>query len=271
LDEVRPIKAAIASADISGRGACMTPTPKIPSWIKDFRQKSYTNIYDPDICPHETRLYGTESLYGDWDGELLLLAQDFAPAFLIRERMRKGDLRPYHHSCWECKPRETGSRTNKRLFEFARKIKCEKLYGSAFANLLRNDDRCSAKLADSPEIQKFISDVLRFTVNHMPNLQAIACLGKEAWKCAANVYGKKENWKAQLDAQQPVDVDQDIRLFALFHPAARESDEKMRGCWKPLLDSFGGGWVQKATGSATEFCVPARSLTGQSIAFRANL
>jgi hypothetical protein len=58
-------------------------TLEIPESIRSFKHRHYTNIYE--LYPNERRLYGTESLFGDWDGELLLLAKDFAPARLIEE------------------------------------------------------------------------------------------------------------------------------------------------------------------------------------------
>lgn len=217
----------------------MSATPPIPDWIKRFRHESYTNIYER--YPNETRLYGTESLYGDWDGELLLLAQDFAPANLLEKR--KGDPRPYHHTCWIEHPKMLGARTNKRLFCLAKQIACGKLYGSALANLLRNDP--VGNLPIDAEIESFIFRVLMFTVQRMRNLRAIACLGSVAQKYATRSY-----YAADSDWRQ-----RDIKLFEPFHPAARKSVEKMKERWKPLYNFFGADSAEKGkTGPSDHGC-----------------
>jgi hypothetical protein len=46
-------------------------TPQLPEWVRSYRLAGYRNIYE--LVPLETRLYGTESLYGDWNGDLRLL------------------------------------------------------------------------------------------------------------------------------------------------------------------------------------------------------
>jgi hypothetical protein len=204
----------------------MSPTPAIPNWIRNFRDDcgKFTNIYE--ICPGETRLYGTESLYGDWDGQLLLLAQDFAPVALVKQRLRDGDYRPYHHTCWRQTRREIGAKTNKKLSIFLDQIKCGKLYGSALANLLKNEDYRSGGLQVNPNVKKFMEEVLNFTIDKMPNLRAIACLGSHAVHLVENC--RIKNWPTRKN----------IRAFSMFHPAARISDEKAIGRWKPLYEFF---------------------------------
>ena len=54
-----------------------TPSP-LPTLITEYRHPPYKNIYE--ICEHETFVFGTESLFGDWDAELFILAQDPGPA-----------------------------------------------------------------------------------------------------------------------------------------------------------------------------------------------
>ena len=56
----------------------MRKTPKIPRWICDFTHPGYTNVLS--FLPRCPRLYATETLFGDWDASVLLLAKD---AFLV--------------------------------------------------------------------------------------------------------------------------------------------------------------------------------------------
>jgi hypothetical protein len=57
----------------------MRETPPLPPWITSAAVDGHENAHV--LCPRETRLYGTESLYGDWDGAVLLpLAKDSVPS-----------------------------------------------------------------------------------------------------------------------------------------------------------------------------------------------
>ena len=50
------------------------PTPALPDWIRDADVSGYVAAHQ--LCVGESRLFGTESLYGDWNGAVLLLAKD---------------------------------------------------------------------------------------------------------------------------------------------------------------------------------------------------
>lgn len=208
-------------------------TPPLPVWIREYSTRSYTNIYE--LCPQETRLYGTESLYGDWDGPLLLLAKDFAPSRLVRERLNCEE-RPYHHTDWKTEPGEIGATTNRNLSHFAERIPCGKLYGSALAGLLRKDGRISGPLPDLDKNMPFIRKVLEFTIGHMPNLRVLACLGEVAWHCTTLALQCADaDWSEHRQSRLPVEVGE-LRLFALAHPSRYPPGGKARvqGDWDAL-------------------------------------
>jgi hypothetical protein len=192
-------------------------TPTIPESIRLFRTSSYTNIYE--LCPAETRLYGTESLFGDWDGELLLLAKDFAPEKLVRERLERKESRPYRHTDWVREPRVVGAMTNRNLHALAGRVNCRKLYGSLLAGLLRKDGKTSGALPDERAIHAYVRDVLKFVIDHMPNLRAIACLGVDAWRYAADLLGYTgAEWHEYREKRISLKAKR-VRLFALAHPS----------------------------------------------------
>lgn len=155
----------------------MPPTPTLPAWITGAHVDGYVNAHQ--VLPGETRLYGTESLYGDWNGRVLLLAKDFAPSKVLWTRLAKGDARPYRH--------EPGLRTNVRLERMAGRLRsggeaetCGLLYGSALANLLRDDETWSGTLPNRRAAMAYGVEVLRFTRASMPNLDTIVCMGGAA-------------------------------------------------------------------------------------------
>jgi hypothetical protein len=204
----------------------MITTSPIPNWIRDYRTTSYRNIYE--LCPGETRLYGTESLYGDWGGELLLMAKDFAPSQLVLDRQAAGDPRPFHHTNWVREPMAPGARTNRTLHRLAERIKCGKLYGSALAGLLRTDGRLSGALSEKPQIGEFVHEVLRFTISQMPRLAGIACLGVDAWEWTTQALGLAGySWGEHRARREPLVTAKGIRLFALAHPSRTPGGREM--------------------------------------------
>jgi hypothetical protein len=212
-------------------------TPVIPAEIKGFKTQEYTNIYE--LVPGETRLYGTESLYGDWSGELLLLAKDFACSQYVQKLQDNGDPRPYSHN-----PKAP---TNKNLIEYLSEFKCGMLYGSALVGLLRNDGKKSGTLPEfkkGSKVRQYACDVLRcFTIENMPNLRAIACLGDVAWDCALDSFEKpfekpRVSFKQAREERVPIPVEQ-ISLFALYHPAARCRKDSQIEDWQAMGTTMG--------------------------------
>jgi len=183
-------------------------TPQLPDWIRGYTCGSFTNIYE--LCPDETRLYGVESLYGDWDGEVLLLAQDFAPRQLVLDRIADpNDRRPFRHS-----PKVP---TNTNLQQLADPLRCGKLYGNALGGLLRNSD--SDALPSLRDDTAHLLKVLRFACEHMPNLRGIACLGTVAWDLCTEAFGIAGADRTEhMNERRSVDVG-GVLLFAHAHPA----------------------------------------------------
>jgi hypothetical protein len=228
----------------------MMGTPPIPDWIRDYRTRSYTNVYE--LCPAESRLYGTESLYGDWGGELLLLAKDFAPSRLVEERIAAGDGRPFRHTDWVTEPSGPGARTNRTLHRLAERIGCGKLYGSALAGLLRTDGQVSGALSEKRQIGEFVCKVLRFTVGQMPNLRAVACLGVDAWEWTTQALGCGERtWSDYRERREAVVTADGIRLFALAHPSRTPGGRAMvEEDWETVGVGLGNSLPARGSGSS---------------------
>src|SRR5437588_2685672 len=74
-----------------------TPNP-LPTLITEYRHSPYKNIYE--ICEEETFVFGTESLFGDWDAELFIVAQDPGPAEEFELLRNTGHHRPFAHREW---------------------------------------------------------------------------------------------------------------------------------------------------------------------------
>ena len=73
----------------------------------------------------------------------------------------------------------------------------------------------------SDEVLRYRSKVLRFSVENMPYLKAIACLGKDSWEGVGQALGVavSKDWSRDEYGHRDVHVaDREVRLFALPHP-----------------------------------------------------
>lgn len=199
------------------------PRPHLPEWITHAAVPGYSTAHL--LCPGERKLYGTESLYGDWEGEVLLLAKDFGPSSFLRARVEAGDPAPYRH--------EPSWSTNVRLRKLAGPYEGRGLlYGSALANLLRDDNARSGALPNRAEAMRYGVRVLQeVTLPSMPRLEWIVCLGGDAWECASRATGTKGDYAAARDRGRPCGM-----LVPAFHPVARVGFRRLQLPWRVLAD-----------------------------------
>jgi len=218
--------------------------PGVPDWIRDYLPPpGWTNVFA--LVPSNNRLYGTETLFGDWGGQTLLLAKDGAPTPVIRALRDKGESQPWRHA--DRKLGDAGGwRTNESLADAAAAISGGKLYGSATANLLLDDPRWSRKLpgvCTPGPLRDYLKRVLTWVLESMPYVSRIACLGEEAWSLTSEVLGRPDlskDFSRYRGSHEPMTgtcAGKQLSAFALFHPAARVSNEAKRECWTAMLES----------------------------------
>jgi hypothetical protein len=199
----------------------MRSTPELPLWIRHAAIPGYVAAHA--LCPAERRLFGTESFYGDWDAQVLLLAKDFAPSSYVRQRIDAGTEQPYSH--------EPRLRTNRRLGDLVRRfLPVGVLYGSALTNLLRDDGNWSGNLPNRAGALAYGAQVLKEFV--LPNMRAdvlVLCLGAEAWECSCAATGQVGEWSIHRDSGRTLG-----NLIAAFHPAARVSHARQVDPWSLL-------------------------------------
>lgn len=200
----------------------MSTTPTIPDFVRNFRHPPYRNIYE--ICPEETYLFGTESLYGDWkNAELLILGQDAGPADEFQKLREAGHPRPFAHR--EFRPGypgydpslgRGGAGTNETVYRLAEHVGCAKLYGSALIGLCKPGGAYGATLPEVTKVRPYCVRVLRWVLDpaRMPNLRAVICLGR-----IADRFARRALREAPL-------LDGQVRIFSTPHPAARDHSGK---------------------------------------------
>jgi len=136
--------------------------PTVPEWTRKFSYPGWTNAFH--LLPTNNRLYGTETLFGDWNSQVLLLLKDCGPT----GELKLGITDPHETNPWRHAQRELGDkggcRTNEGLVEFASILPGGKLYGSATANMLYNEEGWSRALKGfkSEPLQGFLQRVLQW-------------------------------------------------------------------------------------------------------------
>jgi len=217
-------------------------SPRVPDWIRKYDPPSgWTNVFA--LVPSNQHVYGTETLFGEWNARTLLLAKDGAPTGVIRALRDKGEARPWRHAQRELGD-PGGFKTNESLVESARQLPGGKLYGSATANLLYDDPRWSRALPGfyRGPLHEYLKRVLCWVLESMPNIERVACLGKEAWFLTSVVLGQdgaSRRFSHHRDLRTPIlghCANKQITAFALYHPAARVLNVDKAACWATLRD-----------------------------------
>jgi len=210
------------------------------------------------------RFYPTETLYGDWDGEVLFLAQDALPAPLLKkyiEDFRKKGI-PISET-WVHADRDNpnlknldksikpgGFITNDNLRKFKEKYIGSKgaLYGSAAANMLFDNGTTKMRGAtgfNHPDFQEYMQSVLEWVVKSMSNLKTIFCLGVEACQVSSSFLDldKKDRNKnfigeppkrAKIGTKE-IDLIHCYRPRHFYHP---KFAQKVERSWEYLRESL---------------------------------
>jgi hypothetical protein len=201
-------------------------TPKkIPEKIKNIRVDGYKNIFDFESNPFadadHPNLWGTETLFGDWDGKLLIVLKDFSSTEFLKNR---SDNRPiYSHA--------PNNRTNQNLVSFLKEAgydtsseqntSCGILYISA-CFLMRCGSGLSGRI--SPRALRASWDVIDFTISKMPNLTDIALCGREAFDTFNRVVPFDHHRAKMKNADSKIRWEFQERIFYVHvtcHPSSR--------------------------------------------------
>jgi hypothetical protein len=219
-------------------------------WLRSFRaQPHFTSIFE--IYPNETRMYGTQEMYGDWDAELLLMAKDAGSSRIFLPRSVGGRGWRWTH--------DPSRPTNRNLEGIARDLGCPLFYASFLGPLLRNDDQESGPLTITAETRVFIERLFVWTVRRMSKLKTVAVLGNDAWRelaVAAGVGTEASRWKERHLSGQPLSIElagKKISLFALNHPARIPAATlRQQPGWKRIVSLHGRGEAGSIVTSALE-------------------
>ena len=250
--------------------------PDLPDFILNFKEiqidskakkscSRWINVFDEEFIGSKAKnLYATESLYGNWDGEVLILAQDALPAsalkILIQSHLSRGEEKvlAWRHADKIPYGDSKGIKTNTAIKILKEKYLSEYrvLYGSATSHVLF-DGSNSDKIIDSKKnlpsyrqsllgynnsiLQAHLQEVLLWVIEKMPNLKAILCLGNKAWDLSLSSLNSNYacNFKILRQSSKSIEVDflkRKIFIVPAYHPAAIVKRNVMESNWQHLKD-----------------------------------
>lgn len=197
-------------------------SPPIPASIRNISHPLYRNIFSYNLG--NSNLWGTETLFGDWDGKFLLIAKDFYPTSYIEGAIAKLDPHPYQHS----PSAPTNRNLVKTLCYFERVAEsfdntdCNFLYISA-CFLLRADGVVRGKLPDQEVAMRLSAPVVRFTMDHMRYLKVVVAMGADAVGAI-----QASGLASEISGRG-------LKLHSVSHPSRAMTDDRRFEEWRSVL------------------------------------
>lgn len=228
----------------------------VPQWIRRLEPPcGFVNPFQIGIRgPH---LFGTETLCGDWNGDLLLLAQDFAPADEVRCAVQRfGERAAWRHNDGDGRYR-AGKDTNPAICRLlsaigrdieltgSNALNCGVLYGNA-SFFLKENGRLKVGIAASQPVFEFVT-------RKMEHLKIIACLGEAPFNGVMKFLGSDADWKSHRHAQRPVLAGSWL-VYGLAHP----------GYWGGYWRLPAGNKEERFAAMRRDWVRMALALTGQA-------
>jgi hypothetical protein len=247
--------------------------PRIPQQMLEFPElfipatqkhaaARWVNVFDDSYLGKKViNLYATETLYGDWSGRVLFLAQDALPAEALRRLIQtyeeKGEPKTmaWRHADSLLYGDTKGVKTNSIIRELKEKHlpTTGVLYGSATGHVLFDEHenfrgregevdpryRQSLRGFYKPELFAHFVYVLRWVVTQMPNLEFILCLGQKAWDVSVRASSTsiapdfRETRAKAKEASAEIEGKR-LLLVPAYHPAAIITRDSMERNWVRL-------------------------------------
>lgn len=184
------------------------------------------------------RLHVCETLFGDFDAEIMILLQDAADTATIERQALEFPSSPLRHG--------NKVRTNIRLVNwFASLLQSDLIdingshasgCGIYYANavwLIKRGDSMRAPIRAKKSVSQACLPVLHATIKNLSRLRLIITFGREAYTFLRNAYGLPLDWQSALSSQKPQMLANGIAVGAMNHPAAsvpeRESLARLGG------------------------------------------
>jgi hypothetical protein len=173
---------------------------------KDFKHlelKGYRNINE--LYEQDSQLHACETLYGDWNAEVMVLAQDAANFNALKKLIDADSKNPFRHS--------STNNTNKNLYnilfslnrfdmgEFCKpkNRNCGLYYANAIW-LLKESQGMSGAITNKEIAYKINQEVFAETLNNLKKLKLILTLGEHSFNFVKHFFKKQieQDWHSTV-------------------------------------------------------------------------
>lgn len=204
-------------------------TKKFGIDFEDINLEGYRNINE--LYKQSNQLHACETLFGDWDAEVMILAQDAANFNTLKKMAEESNNNPFRHC-----PK---NKTNQNLYEVMNSLKFfdlgsyeipnNKKCGLYYANaiwLLKDSDGMSGSITKTKEAYKENKKVFDATVFNLPKLKLILTLGAHSFNFLKFFYGGQisNDWHQSV-AERKVNAvqvgERNLLIGSIYHTSNR--------------------------------------------------
>lgn len=169
-------------------------TKKFGNAFKHVELEGYRNINE--LYEQDSQLHACETLFGDWDAEVMILAQDAANFSTLKKLKDANNKNPFRHN--------SENKTNYNLYQVMASLnlfelgsyeipnnkKCGLYYANAIW-LLKDSDGMSGSITKTKEAYKENKKVFDATISNLPKLKIILTLGSHSFNFMKFFYGNQ--------------------------------------------------------------------------------
>ena len=197
--------------------------------FEDLKLEGYRNINE--LCKQHSQLHACETLFGDWNAEVMILAQDAANFNTLKKLHDNDNKNPFRHN-----PKNN---TNINLYkllsllnhfpmgDFCKPINrdCGLYYANAIW-LLKDSVSMSGAITNQKDAYKVNKCIFEATLNNLPNLKLILTLGKHSFNFIQYYFENKISyeWNQFVEERKLTKVTTDSKTYlvgSIYHTSNR--------------------------------------------------
>ena len=194
-----------------------------------LQQVGYRNINE--LQKQQDQLHACETLFGDWNADVMILAQDAANYNTLKKMKDESHVNPFRHS-----PK---NKTNQNLYKVMDSLKrfnlgtyedpnnrnCNLYYANAIW-LLKDSKDMSGAITNTKESYVKNGEVFKATLANLKNLKLIVTLGEHSFKFLQNFFHGQisSNWHETVTASKTHKVqhlDKSYLVGSIYHTSIR--------------------------------------------------
>lgn len=194
-----------------------------------LKLEGYRNINE--LHKQDSQLHACETLFGDWNAEVMVLAQDAANFNTLKKLIDADSKNPFRHS--------PTNNTNKNLYnilfslnlfdlgtyEIPNNKKCGLYYANAIW-LLKDSDGMSGSITKTQEAYIANRKVFDATVSNLPKLKLILTLGAHSFNFINFFYGNQisNDWHQSVQERKINEIkigERNLLVGSIYHTSNR--------------------------------------------------